>query len=562
MRKSIYLKVLLLMALAISAACEKEVPTPSPAQEEQTVHYMTTIQTGIDTRATVGDDMKYQFEAGDRVYVESEDGKLYGFLSLSGEGGDGSAVALFEGDLKYVGDTPFERSGNPIVNLTLVSKEDALHKTTDQGKLVPVENGSYSSDEWSPTLGGAVSRLSHFTGSGNFNATRFTLQQQSGFLRCFVRMKKEDAPVDRVFTVTLLNNGQVFREASVKVSEAGSIPFVFAYLGGQVSLENAKLTVAYNDEEQARFEDIANKDLAANKYYSISRSTLSFDGFRIKATKDDTIITFNYTYSDSGIQYSLDEGETWTQYATAFKLMANQVACIKGNRTNYKNEKAGDQWWTPEDKPIFKANKLVYISGNIMSLLSDEENLTESAFQGAFSRGGTAVNYIDIESDIPLILPATELAPRCYMRMFHNCTSLKVAPTFKVEQTAEKCCYNMFRKCTFLTQVGSIELPATTLSVDCYRELFRECTNLKSAPILPAPTLVQECYRQMFSNTKVNTVVCLATDISAQDCLNSWLSYVPSNGTFYTAPGKTTNFFPEGASGIPSGWSVEEYSGD
>lgn len=559
MRKSIYLKVLLLMALAISAACEKEVPTPSPAQEEQTVHYMTTIQTGIDTRATVGDDMKYQFEAGDRVYVESEDGKLYGFLSLSGEGGDGSTVALFEGDLKYVGDTPFERSGNPIVNLTLVSKEDALHKTTDQGKLVPVENGSYSSDEWSPTLGGAVSRLSHFTGSGNFNATRFTLQQRSGFLRCFVRMKKEDAPVDRVFTVTLLNNGQVFREASVKVSEAGSIPFVFAYLGGQVSLENAKLTVAYNDEEQARFEDIANKDLAANKYYSISRSTLSFDGFRIKATKDQTTITFNYTYSDSGIQYSLDEGETWIQYATAFKLNANQVACIKGNRTNYKNEKAGDQWWNPEDKPIFKADKLVYISGNIMSLLSDEEHLTESAFQGAFSRGGTAVNYIDIESDIPLILPATELAPKCYMRMFHNCTSLKVAPTFKVEKTAEKCCYNMFRKCTFLTQVGSIELPATTLSIDCYRELFRECTNLKSAPILPAPTLVQECYRQMFSNTKINTVVCLATDISAQDCLSEWMSNVPNNNNCIFYKSKDMAGFAPGQNGIPSNWKVMDY---
>ena len=550
------------MALAISAACEKEVPSPSLVQEEQTVHYKTTIQTGIDTRATVGDDMKYQFEAGDRVYVESEDGKLYGFLSLSGEGGDGSTVALFEGDLKYVGDTPFERSGNPIIYFTLVSKEDALHKTTDQGKLVPVEIGSYSSDEWSPTLGGAVSRLSHFTGSGNFNDTRFTLQQQSGFLRCFVRMKKEDAPVDRVFTVTLLNNGQVFREASVKVSEAGSIPFVFAYLGGQVSLENAKLTVAYNDEEQARFEDIANKDLAANKYYSISRSTLSFDGFRIKATKDQTTITFNYTYSDSGIQYSLDEGETWIQYATAFKLNANQVACIKGNRTNYKNEKAGDQWWTPDDKPIFRADKLVYISGNIMSLLSDEEHLAESAFQGAFSRGGTAVTYIDIESDIPLILPVTELAPRCYMRMFHNCTSLTHAPTFTVEKTAEKCCYNMFRKCTKLAHVGSIELPAMTLSIDCYRELFRECTNLKSAPILPAPTLVQECYRQMFSNTAINTIVCLATDISAQDCLNSWVSTVSATGTFYTAPGKTTDFFPQGISGIPSGWSVEEYSGD
>jgi hypothetical protein len=560
MIKSVYIKILLLMALALSAACGKEPDAPSPAQEVQTVHYKATVQTGVDTRATVGDDMKYKFESGDRVYVESEDGNLYGFLTMSVDGGVGSSVALFEGDLKYVGETPFERSGNPVVNLTLVSKVDALHKTTDDGKLIPVESGTYPSDEWASTLGEAVSHLSHFTGSAHFNDAHFNLQQQSGFLRCFVRMKKEDAPVGSVFTVTLLNNGQVFREASVKVSEAGSIPFVFAYLGGQVSLEDAKLIVTYNDSEKARF-DIANKDLAANKYYSISRSTLSFDGFRIRAKEDNTTITFNYTFNDSGIQYSLDDGETWTKYTIAFTLKANQVACIKGNRTNYKNEKANDQWWNPDDKPIFKANKLCYISGNIMSLLSDEDHLTESAFQGAFSRGGNAVTYIDIDPDDPLILPATELAPRCYMRMFHNCTSLTTAPTFTVEKTAEKCCYNMFRKCTKLSHVGSIELPAKTLSIDCYRELFRECTNLKSAPILPAPTLVQECYRQMFSSSGIKSIVCLATDISATNCLNEWVSGVPSSGTFYTAPGMT-NAFPSGAHGIPSGWEVEEYKGN
>ena len=561
MIKSVYVKILLIMALALSAACGKELDAPSPAQEVQTVHYKATVQTGVDTRATVGDDMKYKFESGDRVYVESEDGNLYGFLTMSVDGGVGSSVALFEGDLRYAGETPFERSEDPVVNLTLVSKEDALHKITDKGKLVPIESGSYPFDEWAPTLGEAVSRLSHFTGSAHFNDAHFDLQQQSGFLRCFVRMKKEDAPVGSVFTVTLLNNGTVFREASVKVSEAGSIPFVFAYLGGHVSLESAKLIVTYNDSEKARFEDIAQKDLAANKYYSISRSTLSFDGFRIRAKEDNTTITFNYTFNDSGIQYSLDDGETWTKYTIAFTLKANQVACIKGSRTNYKNEKANDQWWNPDDKPIFKANKLCYISGNIMSLLSDEDHLTESAFQGAFSRGGNAVTYIDIDPDDPLILPATELAPRCYMRMFHNCTSLTTAPTFTVEETAEKCCYNMFRKCTKLSHVGSIELPAMTLSIDCYREMFRECTNLKSAPILPAPTLVQECYRQMFSSSGIKSIVCLATDISATNCLNEWVSGVPSSGTFYTAPGMT-NAFPSGSHGIPSGWEVEEYTGN
>ncbi len=143
--------------------------------------------------------------------------------------------------------------------------------------------------------------------------------------------------------------------------------------------------------------------------------------------------------------------------------------------------------------------------------------------------------------------------------MFRNCTSLTRAPTFRVEGTAYRCCYNMFRQCSGLADVSTIELPATTLSVDCYRELFRQCSNLKSAaPMLPAPVLVQECYRQMFSDSKVSTIICLATDISAPDCLNNWVSNVSGSGTFYKAPGM--NSFPSGVSGIPNGWTVVDYS--
>ena len=141
--------------------------------------------------------------------------------------------------------------------------------------------------------------------------------------------------------------------------------------------------------------------------------------------------------------------------------------------------------------------------------------------------------------------------------MFHNCTSLTTAPTFTVEETAEKCCYNMFRKCSKLSLVGSIELPAMTLTQDCYRELFRECTNLTSAPVLPAPTLAQECYRQMFSKSGIKTIICLATNISAQDCLNEWVSDVGSGGIFYKDPNMSD--FPEGAHGIPQGWTVKNY---
>lgn len=557
MSKSVYIKTLLWMAWALVAlACEKEVDNPSPAQEVQTVHYRATVHTGIDTKATVGDDMKYKFEEGDRLYVESADQKLYGFLSLSAAGGAGNNMALFEGDLIYAGETSFPND-NPVINLVLVSKEDELHTITD-GKVDAVTSGSYLADKWAPSLEDAVSHLSHFTGTGNFNDPKFTLNQQSGFLKCFVRMKSEQAPVHRVLTAKLLNNGQPFREASVKVSEEGAVPFVFAYLGDQVTLENAQLVVEYNNEQLAQF-GITGKALAANKYYSISRSTLPFDGFRIRAISNNTKITFNYTYADSGIEYSKNFGESWDPYTEPFYLNKDEVACIRGSRSNYKN--AGtDQWETPSSKAIFVASSKCYIGGNIMSLLSDEETLSVSAFQGAFSRGGTTITYIDIDPDVPLVLPVTEMADKCYMQMFRNCTSLTRAPQFRVESTAYRCCYNMFRKCSGLEDVSLIELPAMTLSVDCYRELFRECSNLQTAaPMLPAPTLVQECYRQMFSSSKIKSITCLATDISATDCLNEWVSNVPSGGIFYKSPDIEASKYPTGSHGIPNGWTVKDY---
>lgn len=559
MSKSVSIKILLLLLLAVTMACRKEVDTPSPAPQIQTVHYKASVQTEADTRATLGDGLKYAFETGDRIYMESEDGKLYGFLSLSSEGGTGKSTALFEGDLNYVGEEPFQNN-NPAVSLVLVSRNDELHTITD-GKLAPVESGSYRSDKWAPTLEDAVSRLSHFTGSGNYNDMRFTLQQQSSFLKCFVRMYKDQAAQGRTMSVKLINNEALLREAGITVSTAGTVPFVFAFLGDAVSLENAILRLEWVEPgigNQSKDFDVSGKKLAANNYYSISRSTLDFDGFRIRAISNNTTITFNYNYTNDGIEYSLDFGETWTHYTAPFDLNADDVACIRGNRSNYKN--AGtDQWETPSSKAIFVASSKCYIGGNIMSLLSDEETLSESAFQGAFSRGGTTITYIDIDPDVPLVLPVTKMADKCYMQMFRNCTSLTRAPQFRVESTAYRCCYNMFRKCSGLKDVSGIELPAMTLSVDCYRELFRECSNLAvGAPVLPAPTLVQECYKQMFSDAKVTSITCLATDISAPNCLENWVSNIKTgNGTFYKAPGMTS--WTTGASGIPSGWTVVDY---
>lgn len=611
MSMSRYIKILLLSFLALTIACRKEMDPPSSAPEVQTVHYKATVQTEVGTRATLGDDLKYEFETGDRIYMESEDGKLYGFLSLSSDSGIGKNMALFEGDLSYVGEEPFQNN-NPSVSLVLVGKNNELHTITD-GKVGAVVSGSYLSDQWAPSLEEAVSRYSHFTGTGSFNDMRFTLQQQSSFLKCFVRMYKTQASVNRDISVQLLNNDVLLREATIKVSTAGSVPFVFAFLGDAVSLENAKLRLDWTEpgigDQWKIFDDVSDKTLAANKYYSISRTTLAFDGFRIRsATSNSTTITFNDNYKND-IEYSPDFGEHWYSYAEPLTLDKDAVVCIKGNRENYMNN-SGDEWGTPGANPIFTATSPCYISGNIMSLLKDEQ-LGESAFQGAFSKGKTALTNIDIDPDAPLILPATSLTPKCYMQMFRNCTSLTRVPVFRVETVKYRSCYNMFRDCSNLASVEGIELPATTLAEDCYREMFRlckkitsvdkellpatslavacyqqmfngcekltnapdlpattlqehcydsmfsACTALTAAPELPATDLVESCYYQMFhSCNKLTEIKCRATSgINSHNSTAEWVKGITTTGTFYHAAGVE---WPQGNHGYPSNWSLED----
>ena len=59
----------------------------------------------------------------------------------------------------------------------------------------------------------------------------------------------------------------------------------------------------------------------------------------------------------------------------------------------------------------------------------------------------------------------------------------------------------------------------------------------------------------MFQNcTSLSYIKCLATNISASNSHDNWLYNVASTGTFVKPTSMT--LFPEGANGIPSGWTV------
>lgn len=154
-------------------------------------------------------------------------------------------------------------------------------------------------------------------------------------------------------------------------------------------------------------------------------------------------------------------------------------------------------------------------------------------------------------------LPATIMSQECYRLMFGGCTSLTKAKTL-ISENLEAACYSyMFYGCTSL--INAPALPAETLGEWCYGHMFEECTSLVNAPVLPAKRLISSCYRTMFANcTNLRYVKCLAEDLGQSESSNpllSWMSGVPSGGTFYKMNGVT---WPSGANGIPTGWNVAD----
>lgn len=223
------------------------------------------------------------------------------------------------------------------------------------------------------------------------------------------------------------------------------------------------------------------------------------------------------------VQYSIDEGETWTDYTSDDEITLSNV----GDKVQFKSNNiscyatSSSVWGNCS---FFSVTKECYVYGNILSLVNYDKTLSGSL---NFSHLFMSCQKIYNHDSKKLVLPATTLTRGCYSSMFTGCSRLTVAP----------------------------DLPATTLANNCYDSMFSYCTSLTTSPVLPAETLVSSCYKQMFNYcTSLNSVKCLATNISATDCTTNWLNNVPGTGTFTKKSSMTS--WTTGTSGIPSGWTV------
>ena len=174
-------------------------------------------------------------------------------------------------------------------------------------------------------------------------------------------------------------------------------------------------------------------------------------------------------------------------------------------------------WTVWNGSEISSSNKKLYLrgSGNTTFRTSKGARFVLSAKAGCSGNLNTLLEY----SNPPTVLSANG----CYWNMFRDCTNLTTAPALPATTLAGGCYNSMFYGCTSLTTAPA--LPATTLANNCYYSMFSDCKSLTTAPSLPATTLANGCYGYMFYN-------CTAFKVSSTKTGSYQYAWrIPTSGT-------------------------------
>ena len=215
------------------------------------------------------------------------------------------------------------------------------------------------------------------------------------------------------------------------------------------------------------------------------------------------------------------------------------------------------------EQTIAKDTKGTYdievMKGDVVQLYSLNTSLGGGAVAGA--RGGTravddGAKYINIRPSMK-----TEIFGNV-MSLLKGKDNLDGADAIE----ANNAFYGLFAGADKLVNNDErlLVLPATTLTEGCYQDMFNGCKGIEKAPELPAPKLEKDCYQEMFFDcSKLNSVKCLATDISAEGCTKNWLT---NAGTELTNAGteatgekvlETAVPMTSGSDdGVPDGWTA------
>ena len=263
--------------------------------------------------------------------------------------------------------------------------------------------------------------------------------------------------------------------------------------------------------------------IEAGKYYqqNLTLADMLHTPLTLQAAEAGAKVTFkadnNYP-EPKDIEYSTDGGVIWKAGNTGGEGVEVTLTNV-GDKVMFRGNNS--QYGKQEGTSLITYNTIsctadCYVYGNIMSLISADNFATLTELTATFTFSGLfSSNHHLISSAYTLELPATTLTEYCYRNMFLGCKLLVTPPALPATELKKGCYSGMFFSCTSLETTP--KLRATVLQPNCYNSMFDGCTSLKEAWVkadYKSSDPDYECYK-MFAGCKSGGVLHTASTSTA-----------------------------------------------
>lgn len=249
----------------------------------------------------------------------------------------------------------------------------------------------------------------------------------------------------------------------------------------------------------------------------------NWEGFYVEAV-DNVTVKINV----SNLSYSTD-ALNWSSYT-----QNSAINVTAGNRVWFKGTYTGS-YQDSEDTRFHCTGGRFKVGGNIMALryaddFAENGGTCDVVFANMFKNHNGGDSGLGALVDASkLILPSTKLTNQnTYKSFFDGCTYLEAGPA---------------------------ELPATTLTGTCYRNMFKDCPSLVNGPRILAVSSNSSAFQQMFLNCTSLQYIYIMVSTCPNGAFTDWVKNVPTGGTF--VKNENNNAWSTGNAGIPSGWTVQ-----
>jgi len=438
---------------------------------------------------------------------------------------------------KQLNGTVFKRTGGRTQFLIDVENTSLtlVERTTGYECSTACTGVNYQAD----TLNNRLQTAMQYYPAGQYRAKWTVTNIMGQTLTEFDRYNSNTIVYGAVFTnVTTTSNSIKFDVRWNMWSGYTQTKRVDLVLNGHV-MESLTLTPNVDYNSNIQFSNLfAGMDYVIRAYYDTSsvtnyadyNYTTPIDNLNFTIPNGGTVTLTKYgTPTEVTLEYSLDNGSTWTTWAEtdnvrSLTLADGQTMHIRNTSETSTGFSTGS---SSTDIYRFSFSDYAYGGGNINSLLcKNPENAV--------------------------------ITENCFNRLFLS-TSLVTAPSLPSTEIARNCYYYMFRECRYLVTAPEV-LPATTIYQNSYYYMFEGNTSLVKAPKILAESIVSYACNSMFRNdSSLNYIYTAMTQISGTNPIANWVNGVAATGDFY-CPAELT--ISTGASGIPSGWTRHNIDGD